>query len=86
MSRSAVIVSKQRKKIRPITLEQVHNELLELKSILFGYIAERQNEDCDSEGEYRPEFVEKMLKYSKQKPTHIFKDPKSFLKKMTQGL
>jgi hypothetical protein len=33
----------------------------------------------DPEGEYRPEFVREMLKAAREKPTHTFKDPESFL-------
>ena len=36
----------------------------------------------DPEGEYRPEFIKKVLAASKEKPLYEFKDAKSFLRQI----
>ncbi|MCD6193307.1 MAG: hypothetical protein J7L26_07535 [Candidatus Aminicenantes bacterium] len=62
---------------------KLNNEILSLKeevkilrSVIIGLLGK------DKEGEYRPEFVEKVLKTSKEKSVGIFKDKKTFLKEI----
>ena len=49
-----------------------------LRSAVIGLLGE------DEEGQYRPEFVEEILKSSKEKPTHTYKGPGSFLKQLRE--
>ena len=51
-------------------------EIKTLRSVVIGLLGK------DKEGNYRPEFVKKVLKASKEKPVGIFKDKKTFLKEI----
>ena len=62
---------------------KLNNEILSLKeeirnlrSVVIGLLGK------DKEGNYRPEFVKKVLKSSKEKSVGIFKDKKTFLKEI----
>ena len=64
------------------TIEQRLNDLTRevrlLRSAVIGLIAER-----DPEGEYRPEFVRKILRLTKQKQTGVkFTNAADFLKRI----
>ncbi|MBI2609885.1 hypothetical protein HYW53_01785 [Candidatus Giovannonibacteria bacterium] len=54
-------------------MENLKAEVRRLRSFVIGIAGK------DSEGEYQPEFVEEMLKASKEKPAHKFKGRKAFL-------
>lgn len=54
-------------------LNQLQIELKLLRSFVIGIIGK------DPEGEYRPEFVKKMLKITREKPIHTFTSKKEFL-------
>ena len=63
---------------------KLNNEILSLKeeikvlrSVIIGLLGK------DKEGEYRPEFVEKILKTSKENSVGVFKDKKTFLKEIS---
>ena len=56
-----------------------YEEFLSMKKRLSG--TERKS-GLDSEGKYRPEFVRKVLKRSKEKAPYKFKDGTSFLKQV----
>ncbi len=55
-----------------LTLQQ---EVALLRSAVIGLIAER-----DPEGEYRPEFVEEMMRTLAEKPVFTFTSSEKFLK------
>jgi len=62
---------------------KLNNEILSLKeevrtlrSVIIGLLGK------DKEGNYRPEFIKKVLKTSKEKPIGVFKDKKTFLKEI----
>ncbi len=66
-------------------LEKARREGITLKALLTmamrSYISNNLTVGVRSseEGEYNPDFVKKVLKNSKNKPTHRFKDKASFL-------
>ncbi len=60
------------------TLADLEHEVMLLRSAVIGLLGE------DEEGQYRPEFVEEILKSSKEKPTHTYKGPGSFLKQLRE--
>lgn len=55
------------------SLRELKNEVALLRSFVIGLAGK------DKEGEYRPEFVRKILKAAKEKPTYTFRDARSFL-------
>jgi hypothetical protein len=55
-------------------VENLTEEVALLRSAVIGLIGE------DPEGEYLPEFVEEVLRLSKEEPLYEFKDSESFLK------
>ena len=62
---------------------KLNNEILSLKkeirnlrSVVIGLLGK------DEEGNYRPEFIKKVLKISKEKPIGVFKDKETFLKEI----
>lgn len=55
-------------------LRELKAEVGRLRSFVIGQIGR------DPEGDYRPEFVARILKASKSKPVHVFAGRKSFLK------
>lgn len=55
-------------------LRELKAEVGRLRSFVIGQIGR------DPEGEYRPEFVARILKLSNRKPTHRFVSKESFLK------
>ncbi|OGZ33875.1 MAG: hypothetical protein A3I88_01150 [Candidatus Portnoybacteria bacterium RIFCSPLOWO2_12_FULL_39_9] len=66
-----------------ITLEKLNTnvshlqkEIEFLRSLIIGLIGK------EKEGEYKPEFVEKVLKASREKATYSFKDKKAFLSQL----
>jgi hypothetical protein len=54
-------------------VEKLAEEVAFLKSAVISMIG------VDDEGEYRPEFVEEILRLAKKEPTHEFKGSDSFL-------
>ena len=68
-----------------ITLEKLNKNVSEIKkevknihSFIIGILGK------DKEGEYRPEFVKKILNLSAKKADFIFKNSKNFLKQIRQ--
>ena len=66
-----------------ITLEKLNTNVSHLqkeielfRSLIIGLIGK------EKEGEYKPEFVEKVLKASREKATYSFKDKKAFLSQL----
>ncbi len=60
-----------------------NNSVLELEKevgLLRSYVIGTAGKD--EEGEYRPEFVESMLKSLKEEPKQTFESPKGFLKQL----
>lgn len=55
-------------------IRDLTQEMRLLRSFLSSFLVK------DEEGEYKPEFVKKILKAVQEKPIGIFKDKKSFLK------
>ena len=62
---------------------KLNNEILSLKeevkiirTVIIGLLGK------DEEGNYRPEFIKKVLKISKEKPIGVFKDKETFLKEI----
>lgn len=66
-----MIGTKQRQNVAELT-----REVGLLRSFVIGIVGK------DEEGQYRPEFVEKILRAIKHNPAHIFTDPRSFLAKL----
>ncbi|MCK4781517.1 hypothetical protein KAS79_01145 [Candidatus Parcubacteria bacterium] len=56
-----------------LQMSRLQEEVKILRSFVIGIAGK------DKEGEYKPEFVKKILKASQEKPEHRFKDKKSFL-------
>ncbi len=54
----------------------MHIELMRLRSLVIGLAG------TDEEGEYRPEFVERLLKAAECKSTHVFKGSADLLKQI----
>ena len=54
-------------------LDLLKQEMELLRSLVISTVGK------DKEGEYRPEFVRRILKSAKSKPKHIYKDSKTFL-------
>jgi len=54
-------------------------EIKALRSFLIGILGK------DKEGDYRPEFVHKVLKAARKKPTFIFKGKKAFLQQIKKA-
>ena len=59
-----------------ISVLELEKEVELLRSFVIGTAGK------DEEGEYRPEFVENMLKSLKEEPKQIFESPKGFLKQL----
>ncbi|GEM_PF-1114714 len=62
------------------TLKQLHTELEEIKqevSILRSFAIGIAGQD--SEGEYRPEFVNEILRARLEKPAYTFRNKRNFL-------
>lgn len=57
----------------PALIEDLKKEVSRLRSVVIGIIGK------DEEGEYRPEFVKKILKASQEPSHYTFKDKKHFL-------
>lgn len=55
----------------------IAQELMLLRSAVIGLISK------DPEGEYRPEFVEKVLRATKEKTRHTFTTKEKFLKQIS---
>jgi len=68
-------VAKLNKEVRDLK-----EELKMIKSIVFGNILKE-----DEEGEYKSQFVKKILKASKEEGVYVFKDKESFLKKISRN-
>lgn len=66
------MTAKTLNKSKKISLEELQEEVSFLRSFVIGQLGK------DSEGEYRPEFVKKVLEASKEKPEFVF-DKKTFL-------
>lgn len=60
-------------------ISDLKREMGMLRSFLIGTLAKNQ------EGEYRPEFVKRILRLSKKKAEFTFKDAKSFLKQIQKS-
>ena len=57
-------------------LLELQQEVKILRSFVIGIIGK------DEEGKYNPEFIEKVLQSSQEKPRHTFKNSGSFLKQI----
>jgi len=55
-------------------VSQLRHEVQRLRSFVIGFAGK------DPEGNYRPEFVRKILRAARENPRHTFKGAKSFLK------
>ena len=55
------------------TLDILKQEVELLRSLVISTVGK------DREGEYRPEFIKRILKSLKSKPKHTYKDSKTFL-------
>jgi len=53
---------------------ELEKEVELLRSFVIGHVGK------DPEGKYNPAFVRRVLKASKEKPKHEFRDAKSFLR------
>ena len=53
---------------------ELQKEVKLLRSFVIGFVGK------DREGEYRPEFVRKILQAVTHKATHTFQNPQSFLR------
>jgi len=60
-------------------VSNLRREIEMLRSFLIGTLAK------DEEGEYRPEFVKRILCLSKERARFIFKDAKSFLEQIQKS-
>lgn len=60
-------------------ISDIKNEMGMLRSFIIGVLAQ------DQEGEYRPEFVKKILRLSGKKVDITFKDSESFLKQVQKS-
>jgi hypothetical protein len=56
------------------SVKELRKEVELLRSFVIGQVGK------DPEGEYKPEFVRKMLKAAQEPPVYEFKDADSFLK------
>jgi len=72
--------------MRQKTLEKLNRspynlreEIKALRSFIIGVLGK------DSEGEYKPEFVRKILKVAREKATFTFKNKKDFLKQIKRS-
>ena len=61
-------------------ITRIWKEVELLRSLVIGTLGK------DKEGEYRPEFVEEILRAVQEKSPHTFKDSKSFLKHLRTNL
>lgn len=59
--------------------DNLSREVAQLRSLLFGIIAEK-----DPEGEYRPEFVKSALEAMKEKATYKYQGKGSLLRQIKQ--
>ena len=55
------------------SFERMDQDVKQLRSLFISLIGE------DAEGKYCPEFVQRVVKSSKEKPTHQFRGSASFL-------
>ena len=62
------------------SISEVREELKLLRSFVVGMTGK------DREGEYKPEFIKKILRVSRKKAGHIFKGKKSFLANLRKKL
>ena len=60
------------------SVKELKREIELLRSFVIGQAGK------DPEGEYRPEFVRRILKAAKEKPKYEFKDTTSFLKHISR--
>lgn len=70
-----MIATKERQNVA-----ELKREVGLLRSFVIGVVGK------DKEGQYRPEFVEKILRATEHEPAHIFTDPHSFLAKLRKQL
>jgi len=59
-----------------ITKNKINNLLQEIKTLRSAVIGWLGN---DQEGDYNPEFIQKVMQARKERPTHQFKSKQSFL-------
>ena len=59
---------------------KLQEEIKLLRSFVIGIAGK------DKEGEYKTEFVRKILRFTREKPKHTFKDKKSFLAHFQKSL
>lgn len=57
-------------------IAELKREVGLLRSFVIGIVGK------DKEGQYRPEFVKKVLRATEHNPAHFFTDPRSFLAKL----
>lgn len=67
--------------VKKLNKEVAHlqKEISQLKSFAIGMIAQ------DEEGTYRPAFVREIIRALGEKPRHIFRDKRSFLKQIEEA-
>ncbi len=58
------------------TLDLLKQEVELLRSLVISVVGK------DKEGEYRPEFVKRILKSARSKPKYTYKDSKTFLSQL----
>ena len=63
-----------------LQISEFQRELKLLRSFVIGIAGK------DKEGNYKPEFVEKILNNLREEPKYIFKDKKSFLAQVNKNL
>lgn len=67
---------KQDHRLNSNTLEFLKQEVELLRSLVISTVGK------DREGEYRPEFIRKILRLIKSKPKHTYRDSKTFLSQL----
>lgn len=68
------MTTKTLEKSKKTSIKELQREVALLRSFVIGHVGR------DSEGEYRPEFVKRVLRAAQEKPKYEFKDAKSFLR------
>ncbi len=71
------------KQMEGVTLEKLYKEVKELKEETIKFRKLILFLISDSEGEYKEEFIRRILKKSKEKPVFTLKDKKAFLEEIS---
>ena len=67
---------RQNHRINSDVLNLLKQEVELLRSLVISTVGK------DKEGEYKPEFIRRILKSANSKPKHIYKDSKTFLSQL----